>query len=319
MVQKLSFSRYCHYIYCRCVSPTIASINSNDLTLNTPIINDNLPVGTRIMRKLIVTENIPPIYDPPLIQSLKLTYKFTLTEEANYFANNNYIYSHPQPLTTFLKEKVNSGDKLLNLAEVEGLTVGQYLKINDENYQIETINSQMNQVLLTSTVMEDYNKNTSVEYVFRPFTTTVDKEPTLYLGFDESFDNKTVTLYAQVESPLAEEVSKEITTETFLKRQVNKGGKTLTIDDITGWEQGDFLQLELKKNSQSKEYSSYTISNIDQENKEITVKEDIQEDYSEGSRVFYSTEPELVWEYSSDLGWQILGIKDETKNFLNGV
>ena len=294
---------------------TIASINSNDLTLNTPIINDNLPVGARIMRKLIVTENIPPIYDPPLIQSLKLTYEFTLTEEANYFANNNYIYSHPQPLTTFLKEKVNSGDKLLNLAEVEGLTVGQYLKINDENYQIETINSQMNQVLLTSKVKEDYNKNTSVEYVFRPFTTTVDKEPTLYLGFDESFDNKTVTLYAQVESPLAEEVSKEITTETFLKRQVNKGGKTLTIDDITGWEQGDFLQLELKKNSQSKEYSSYTISNIDQENKEITVKEDIQEDYSEGSRVFYSTEPELVWEYSSDLGWQILGIKDETKNF----
>ena len=212
------------------------------------------------MRKLIVTENIPPIYDPPLIQSLKLTYKFTLTEEANYFANNNYIYSHPQPLTTFLKEKVNSGDKLLNLAEVEGLTVGQYLKINDENYQIETINSQMNQVLLTSTVMEDYNKNTSVEYVFRPFTTTVDKEPTLYLGFDESFDNKTVTLYAQVESPLAEEVSKEITTETFLKRQVNKGGKTLTIDDITGWEQGDFLQLELKKNSQSKESSIYNPS-----------------------------------------------------------
>ncbi|XHR82496.1 MAG: baseplate J/gp47 family protein [Gloeotrichia echinulata GP01] len=42
---------------------------------------------------------------------------------------------------------------------------------------------------------------------FLPFTPTRDKEPTLYFGFDKSFENKTVTLYAQVEPPLPNELS----------------------------------------------------------------------------------------------------------------
>ena len=286
--------------------------NPNKLTLNNGIINNNLTVGTRIMGKLIVTETIPPTYDPPLIQSFKLSYEFTLTEDSIYFANNDFIYSNAK---TKLKQKAKLGDKLLTLAEVKELTVGQFLTIKNENYQIETINSKMNQVLLTSTVKEDYGNNTSVEYAFRPFTTTVDQEPTLYLGFDQSFNNKTVTLYAQVQSPLPEELSKEIVKETFLTETPNKEQKILKLDDITGWEQEDILELELKRPSKPKQYSSYTISNIDQEKKEITVKEDIQEDYTQGSRVIYSTEPELVWEYSSNLGWQILGVKDETQNF----
>ncbi|GGA02215.1 baseplate J/gp47 family protein [Okeania sp. KiyG1] len=286
--------------------------NPNKLTLNNGIINDNLPVGTRVMRKLIITEIIPPTYDPPLIQSLKLRYDFTLTEEAVYFANNDFIYSHTKQLNTKLTEKTNQGDKLLTLAEVTGLTVGQFLTIGDENYQIETINSKTNQVLLTSKVTEEYSNDTPVKYTFQPFTPTVDKNPTLYLGFDQSFENKTVTLYAQVEPPLAEELSRDITSETFLTETAISGQIFLKLSDITGWEIGD--NIEVQNPVDIKQYDQYQISDIIDDH-QITVNPTIKQNYSEKSRVIYPTQPELVWEYSSPLGWQPLGVKDETKGF----
>ena len=41
---------------------------------------------------------------------------------------------------------------------------------------------------------------------FAPFTPTVDAEPAAYLGFDRPFDNRSVTLYAQVLPPTPEQV-----------------------------------------------------------------------------------------------------------------
>ncbi|MGD1703156.1 baseplate J/gp47 family protein [Dapis sp. BLCC M229] len=284
--------------------------SSNKLTLNSGIINDNLAVGTRVMRKLIITETIPPTYDPPLIQSLKLSYKFTITEEAIYFANNDFIYTHAKQLTTNLKAEANQGDKLLTLAEITGLTVGQFLTIEDENYQIEAIDSKINQVLLTSTVKDKYPNETSVEYIFQPFTPTVDKDHTLYLGFDRSFENKTVTLYAQVEPPFPEELSRDITSKTVLTEAANSGEKILKLSDITGWEIGDEIEIQ---NLAIKQYDKYEISNIDE--LQITVNQTLEQNYSKDSRVVYPKKPELVWEYSSPLGWQPLGVKDETKGF----
>ncbi|MBD2438754.1 putative baseplate assembly protein [Nostoc sp. FACHB-110] len=115
---------------------------NNKLILNTPTLNSSLEVGTRIMRKAILIETIPQTYDPPLIKSLKLSYDFTVKEQAIYSAENDFIYTYVQP-----------------------------------------------------------------QQSFQPFVITEDKEPTLYLGFDQSFENKTVTLYAQVEPPLPNELS----------------------------------------------------------------------------------------------------------------
>lgn len=120
------------------------------LTLKTGTLNEKLAVGTRIMRKLIITETIPPSYDPPIIKSLKLTYEFTLTEKVIYLSENDFKYFYP---------------KILNPQS------------------------------------------------FQPFTHTLDKEPTLYFGFDKSFENKTVTLYAQAEPPLPNELSDDNPTE----------------------------------------------------------------------------------------------------------
>ena len=217
------------------------NIQTKTLTLEGKIINQDLAIGTRVMRKSIITETIPTTYDPPLIKSLKLTYKFKIEETAIYIANNDFNYYEPKSITTKLKQKAATNDRLLNLESVKGLTVAEFLTINSENYQIETINAATKQVILTSAISQEYEPNTPVNYHFRPFTSTVDKEPTLYLGFDKSFDNKTVTLYVQVEPPLPDELA----------------------TDIAG---------EIEK-------------------------------------------PKLVWEYSSPLGWQTLGVQDETKAF----
>ncbi|MBC1220611.1 baseplate protein J, partial [Nostoc sp. UCD120] len=165
---------------------------NNSLKLETGVLNTTLGVGTRIMRKLIITETIPPTYDPPLIKSLKLSYEFTLTEKAIYFAENDFTYSHPENLTT---------------------------------------------------------------QSFQPFTPTIDREPTLYLGFDKSFNNKTVTLYAQFEAPSPNELSAEITQKTVLVLTVNTGEKTLQIADITGWQTGDCFQIQNPLNP--KQYDNY--------------------------------------------------------------
>ncbi|WP_238845836.1 baseplate J/gp47 family protein [Nostoc edaphicum] len=283
----------------------------NKLTLKSGILNTILDVGTRIMRKLIITETIPPTYDPPIIKSLKLTYDFTITENAVYFAANDFTYSYPTSFSTKLKRKAANGNKLLFLGEVKGLTVGEFLTINSENYQIETINSESNQVMLTSRIQQDVASNTDVNRYFTPFTPTVDRESTLYLGFDKSFENKTVTLYAQVEPPLPDELSANITTETFITETVNPGDTTLNLADVTGWKIGDRLEIQNPLNA--KQYNNYTISDIN--NNQVTINQSLQQSYHTGNLVIYPKQPELVWEYSSDLGWQPLGVYDETQAF----
>ncbi|MCP6760387.1 MAG: baseplate J/gp47 family protein [Fischerella sp. CENA71] len=283
----------------------------NKLKLENGILNTDLAVGTRIMRKLIITETIPPTYDPPLIKSLKLTYDFTITENAQYFAENDFNYSHAASFTTQLKQRAEIGDKLLNLANVQGLAVGELLTINSETYQIEAINSATNRVSLTSKLSQNYSTNTAINRYFRPFTSTIDQEPTLYLGFDDSFDNKTVTLYAQVEPPLPDELSTDITAETILTKAANSGQTTLKLADITGWQNGDRLEIQNPRNP--KQYDRYTISNISEH--QITINQPLQQNYPQGNSVIRPKQPELVWEYSSPLGWLPLGVGDETQAF----
>lgn len=287
---------------------------SNKLTLKTGILNENLAVGTRIMRRLIITETISPTYEPPVIKSLELTYDFTIIEDAIYFSHNNFTYSRPDIFTTQLKQKATSGDKIITLATVKELTIGEFLTIHSETYQIETINFENNQVILTSKINQNYTKNTLINRYFLPFTPTIDRESTFYLGFDKSFENKTVTLYAQVEPPLPYELSTDITAitgVTSLTEAANSGSTTLKVADVTGWQNGDRVEVQNPLNA--KQYDKYTISDIS--NHQITTNQPLKRNYNEGNSVIRLTQPELVWEYSSPLGWQVLGVQDETKAF----
>jgi hypothetical protein len=141
----------------------IGSLINNQLTLETSVNNTQAKVkGTKIFLKYVMSETIPPNYDPPIIQSLKLTYKFDFNEESIYFAYNDFNYSQPKKFDTKLTNKTDT---------------------DSQN--------------------------------FRPFTPTVDKNPSLYLGFDKPFGNQTVTLYAQVNPPFSEDL-RNINSENIL-------------------------------------------------------------------------------------------------------
>ncbi|MDJ0632611.1 MAG: baseplate J/gp47 family protein [Xenococcaceae cyanobacterium MO_188.B29] len=287
-------------------------ITDGKLTIAEEVTEEAGKSGTKIFKKLSISETIPPTYDPPLIQSLKLSYEFTIEEKAIYIADNDFNYYEPKSIITKLKEKAATNEDKLLLESVKELTVGEFLTINSVNYQIETINSATNQVILTSAISQEYEPNTPVNYHFRPFTPTVDKDPTLYLGFDKSFDNKTVTLYVQVEPPSPDELATDITTEVSLSEKANQGQTTLKLADITGWRQGDRIQI----NSNENQGDLYTITNIDIDRDEVTISPPLRQEYEQGSKIIrLTTQPKLVWEYSSPLGWQILGVQDETKAF----
>ncbi|MFM5892086.1 MAG: hypothetical protein ACKPFD_17665 [Dolichospermum sp.] len=62
----------------------IQSLSNNQLTLETLVTNPQAKAkGTKIFLRYVISETVPPNYDPPIIQSLifwrKLNYEFTLT------------------------------------------------------------------------------------------------------------------------------------------------------------------------------------------------------------------------------------------------
>ncbi|BAY84773.1 hypothetical protein NIES267_42700 [Calothrix parasitica NIES-267] len=151
----------------------IKNIQGSTLEFKTDLSSKAKQKGNKIFRRDAITETIPPTYDPPLIKSLKLKYKFELEEYSRYLAKNNFNYSSPNP-----------------------------------------------------------NNN------IQPFTKVLDTNPTLYLGFDKSFENKTVTLYAQVETPSPSELSVDIPSETVKSELIweyssNSNWKPLGVQDET--------------------------------------------------------------------------------------
>lgn len=210
-------------------------------------------VGAKIFRRDIITETIPPTYDPPVIQSLKLSYNVTLTQNATYCSQNNFIYSQP------------------------------------------IIGSD-----------------------FRPFVPAIDQFLTLYLGFDQSFDNKSVMLFIQIELPLPEELSTTITTETVLTEAGVVNANNLKVQDATGWREGD--RIAIPSPSEAGSLDSYILTEIKKSNSdppvwELTIHDSLKQNYSQPTQVIYPTQPKLIWEYFSDQGWKILGVTDETQAF----
>ena len=222
---------------------TITKIESgNRVILANALLNEtaNLGVGTRIFRKLMITETVSPTYDPPVIKSLTLSYQCYLQENAVYAAFNDFHDYQSQNLTTTLRLAAFKDAQNLRLTTVQGLAIGEFVTVNHTDiYQIAAIAPENRQVWLTAKLQSDYAQGTTIHWDFRPFTPTPDQDPTLYLGFDQSFNNQNVTLYVQVAPPLPDELSADSS----------------------------------------------------------------------------PTPPQLVWEYSSLLGWQPLGIEDETKRF----
>lgn len=163
--------------------------------------NQVLAVGTRVLRKTIATDFVTPIYTAPQVKLILLSYDFQLTENAILKAENDFGFAQGDTFETNLFRSAKLGDRLLNLNTVAGLDVGEYLTVEDLEYQIAGIIPDLKRVVLATAVTKYAPKYTPVTRAFRPFVPILEAEPTIYFGFDRCFSNNTTTLFFQIEPP----------------------------------------------------------------------------------------------------------------------
>ncbi|NJN74775.1 MAG: hypothetical protein HC799_19300 [Limnothrix sp. RL_2_0] len=81
------------------------------------------------------------------------------------------------------------------------MDIGEYLSVEDLEYQIASIMPELNRVILATPIAKYAPKYAPVTRAFRPFVPILETEPTIYFGFDRCFSNNTTTLFFQIEPP----------------------------------------------------------------------------------------------------------------------
>ncbi|MEG3925644.1 MULTISPECIES: baseplate J/gp47 family protein [unclassified Microcoleus] len=182
-------------------------------------------------------------FGPPSVKPLSLSYEYKSSSFLSACcAYNDFHYV--DLLTTTLREEAKSRGNFLKLASIAGLAKGDRLRINGggtnpEDYEIETIDLSNKTVTLKQALNRQYNQGTQVVRSFAPFTPTADQSPTLYLGFDKCFPNRSIALYLQVESPQPGEITKA----------TQNGNKLITDSPRIIWEyynSKDWVSLEVQ-------------------------------------------------------------------------
>lgn len=169
--------------------------------------------GTRLLSKFVTTETVADTFDPPLIQSLTVSYQFTIERAAHSIAYNDFNYGDSQPLQTYLTQAASVGDKVVSVNTVSQLCLGELLRFDDgfpEKRQIALIDQERQRVVLTEPLQHHHARSTRLARCFHPLTPTLHTDSALYLGFNQPFPNRPNTLYLQVEPPTPEEVAPDI-------------------------------------------------------------------------------------------------------------
>jgi hypothetical protein len=183
--------------------------DENRVTLNRPTRNA-YEIGSRVLGKFEIANPIPDEVDPPLVQSIALTYKFFLEQPAVALAYNDFTYSSNSPWESFLHRPARAGERIVQLKEVSHLALGEQLRFVDvtpELRQIESIDPERQQVIFTEPLAVDLPLGTKVVRAFYPLTPQLYRDSGLYLGFNQRFPNRPNALYLQVQSPEPEEVA----------------------------------------------------------------------------------------------------------------
>ena len=192
----------------------IASVDSEtEVTLKEKLEHSHT-AGTRILRKFVVSETIPETFDPPIVRSLQLTYEFNVTKPVRCLAYNDFTYHENHFFSTHLRETAASGDRVIQVEDTGSLAVGELVMLTNDSqkkYQIVAINRDRQQITLNEGLAKDYHKTVTVNHAFVPLIPLLNKNPTIYFGFDRDdagipFNNSSASLYFQVEAPQPEEV-----------------------------------------------------------------------------------------------------------------
>ncbi|MEP0873413.1 baseplate J/gp47 family protein [Trichocoleus desertorum AS-A10] len=182
---------------------------------------------------------------PPLLQSLKLSYTASTSSPISACrVYHQLTYLNPLASDRFtLAQDRKAGEKTLRLHQVDGLQIGDRLRIEpdsarEENHEIASIDVAQNLVILTTTLTGNHNHGSQVLRDFQPFPPIADTDPTLYLGFDRPFTNRTIALYLQIDAPspgaIANSNSSDYPAQLIWEYRSPGGWASLGMTDETG-------------------------------------------------------------------------------------
>ncbi|MFB2971839.1 putative baseplate assembly protein [Aerosakkonema sp. BLCC-F183] len=190
---------------------TITNIDfsTNTITLKTALTKD-YSAGT------IVSLRSTSVFGPPSVQSLTLSYTYnsedTPLSACQTYNDVTYLDPFASDRYLILTTSANSGQTQLTLNSIAGLKSGDRFVIDPdgqekEQNEIVKIDSATKTVRLKIALKKNYQTETKIFRFFQPFTLAVERDPTLYLGFNQPFPNRAIALYFQVEPPKPEEVT----------------------------------------------------------------------------------------------------------------
>lgn len=162
------------------------------------------------------------------------------------------------------------------------------------------------------------NQPPSAAQPFQPFTYSQDADPAFYLGFDQPFPNRAVALYIQVDPLKPGQLTRQI---THLSDTASAGHSALAVESTWGFRPGQSIRLA--PGSEFQQDAKIRAIHPDSESVArgyhrgaLVLERDLTTTFAAQTRLErIAPPPQLVWEYQTALGWQPLGVVDETEGF----
>ena len=213
------------------------------VVLNRPTRNA-YTAGSRILSKFAITEQTSDTFEPPIMQSIALTYRCFMERTAKIKAYNDFIFADNDALELFLHRSAFAGERIVQLNDVSALAVGEIIRFmgqSVEQGQIELIDRDRQQLILVQPLAYDHLNASRVLRAFHPLTPQLNRDSSLYLGFNRPVPNRANTLYLQIQPPHPENVAPGVNQTNHLSHAQRlaweypspKGWLSLTVSDET--------------------------------------------------------------------------------------
>ncbi len=249
-------------------------------------------------------------FGPPSVKSLRLTYRYEASSSLSACcAYNDFHYVYL--LTTVLREKANSGQKILKLASVAGFAKGDRLWIDrNEEIKIEAVDLEQKTVTIEPALTANRADGVTVEF----FTILQDEaksgETILTLSNVKRFavGDRLQIVTSDIQEYEIAGVNLDRQTVTLRSALIQKYPKNTKV-----------LQSFQPFKATADRYPAFYLGfNKQFANRPTTLFTQVEPPHPGQIKAQpRDTEPvQLVWEYASPSGWFRLGVQDETKAFV---
>ncbi|MEG3936013.1 MULTISPECIES: putative baseplate assembly protein [unclassified Microcoleus] len=261
--------------------------------------------------------NTPPVFmfseasfQPPSVESLSLSYSYEASGSLSACcAYNDFHYV--EFLTTALREKAQSKEKILKLASVAGLAVGDRLWIDrTEEQEIEAIDLEQRTVTVQPVLAADRDAGKLVEF-FTTLKAEAKKGETIFkLSSVKHFRVGDRLRIVTTNGSTTQEYECEVEAVN-VDRQTVTIRSALTLDLV---EKTKVMQsFQPFKTTADRYPALYLGFDKPFANRHTSLFAQVEPPQSVQPS---NTEPvRLVWEYASPSGWSWLGVQDETNTF----